>query len=48
MVVLAVDDKSRSKFAILKIILEEEMEATEVITQMFARASDSGAEVNLS
>lgn len=48
MVILSVDDKGRSKFACLKIILEEEMEATEVIPPTFGRAGDSGAEVTFS
>lgn len=48
MVILSVDEKGRSKFACLKIILEEEMQAIEVIPQAFGRASDSGAEVTFS
>ena len=44
--ILSVDDKGRSELAWLKIILEEEMEVTEMITQRCARASDSEAEVS--
>lgn len=47
-VILSVDDKGKLKWACIEIILEEEMEATGVITATFARASGSGAEVNLS